>query len=288
MHERGLWPAGLLFVALIPCLVPDRTEAAPGPSFEELRERGRKAYRAKRFEEARDLWADAYALRLDDAETAADLALAYRHTEQNDQAIEANRDAIRLSSAGKLGADKARRIRRAAYYNLGKLRAKRDLKIGYDENDGPSTCLRVASEPWCARPMFVCGRIGATGSHDGGFDYTLARFALNRDAARIVEDGQLDPELDSWVHFGTEEDATHDRSDAASYDVTLDYESEARKPMPGEADVVFARESSGCEVVHVDACARRLGLYCAWGSWEEGVTDKGHAKAVELTFARKR
>jgi hypothetical protein len=39
-------------------------------------------------------------------------------------------------------------------------------------------------------------------------------------------------------------------------------------------------------VVHVDACARRLGLYCEWGSWERGVTAKPRSRAVELTFAR--
>jgi hypothetical protein len=54
--------------------------------------------------------------------------------------------------------------------------------------------------------------------------------------------------------------------------------------MPGEADVTVAMENSGCAVVHVDACARRLGLYCEWSSWERGVTAKPRAKAVELLF----
>ena len=313
MREGGRWRAGVLCLAVAPCLLADRTDAAPAPPapaparpappaaavptpagaprFEDLRVRGRKAYRAQRFEEARDLWADAYSLRLDDAETAADLALAYQHTDQKDQAIATNRDAIRLSSSGKLGSDKARRIRRAAYYNLGTLGAKRELRIGYDDNpkdnDGPSTCLRVASEPGCAQPVFACGRVSATGGAFSRFDYTMARFALRREAARIVEDGQLIPAFESWVEFGFDADATHDRADAASYDVTLDVSSESRKPIPGEADGVYATENSGCDVVHVDACARRLGLYCAWGAWTEGVTDKGHAKGVELTFARK-
>ena len=110
MREGGRWRAGVLCLAVAPCLLADRTDAAPAPPapaparpappaaavpapagaprFEDLRVRGRKAYRAQRFEEARDLWADAYSLRLDDAETAADLALAYQHTDQKDQAID--------------------------------------------------------------------------------------------------------------------------------------------------------------------------------------------------------
>ena len=260
---------------------------APGaaPKFEDLRKRGRKAYRAQRFEDARDLWADAYALRSDDAETAADLALAYQHTSQNDLAIGLNRDAIRLASSGKLGSDKARRIRRAAYYNLGKLEAGRKLEFGKN-NDGPSSCIRIDSEPGCARPVFACGHEGEMGGMDGHLDYSIARFALTRAGSRIVEDGELPPELDSWVPFGYDEGETHDRSDAPAYDVTLSVESASREPSPGEADVTVATEGSGCAIVHVDACARRLGLYCAWDAWREGVTAKPRAKAVELTFAR--
>jgi len=59
------------------------------PTFSELRERGRRAYRAERFDEAREAWSAAAALQPKDAETAADLALALQHLRMTDEAIRA-------------------------------------------------------------------------------------------------------------------------------------------------------------------------------------------------------
>jgi hypothetical protein len=288
----------LLALAVLPVAVPDLSAAPPRPAahlaapasagtpkFAELRDGGRRAYQAERFDEALQLWSAAAALKPDDVETVADLALAFQHLRMTDEAIKANRDAIRLASSARGGGDRARRIRRAAYYNLGKLKAVRAIQF-IDDSDGPSSCVRLESEPGCPRPVFACGRTGATGGRDGGWDYTAARFALDRETARIVEDNEFVAAFDSWVPFGDDQETTHDRSDAPSYDVTLELSSETREPMPGEADVPVVRENSGCAVVHVDACARRLGLYCEWTSWERGVTAKPRARAVELTFAR--
>lgn len=266
--------------------VPGAAPAVTGTSnFSELRERGRRAYRADRFDEARDLWTAAAALRPRDAEVAADLALAFQHLGMTDEAIRANRDAIRRASALRGSGERALRIRRAAYFNLGKLKAARTLSFT-EENDGPSSCISLASEEGCTRPVFACGRTGAIGGHDGRFDYTAARFALDRETARIVEDDRVVDAFESWADFGYEADQTRDRSDAPQYDVTLELSSQTREPMPGEADATVATEDIGCAVVHVDACARRLGLYCEWASWNRGVTAKPRAKAVELTFAR--
>jgi hypothetical protein len=199
------------------------------------------------------------------------------------KAIEADRAAIRSSST-KRGAE-ALRIRRAAYLDLGKLEAGRALSLA-TENDGPSACVRLTSDPPCRRPLFACGRIGANDGVDGRTDYTAARFALDREAARVVEDSELIPAFETWPNLGYEEAETHDRSDAVSYDVTLAFSSDVRKPMVGEAAMTVAEEYQQCVVVHVDACARRLGLYCEWDSWREGTTAPTRAKAVELTFAR--
>jgi hypothetical protein len=294
-RSKRVWALALVSIALA---IVGRSAAAPAPavplaapavtgasSFSELRERGRRAYRAQRFDEARELWSAAAALKPQDAETVADLALAFQHLSMNDEAIRANRDAIRLASTARGSGDRALRIRRAAYFNLGKLAAVRTISFD-KENDGPSSCVRLASEEGCPRPVFACGRTGATGGRDGTFDYTAARFALDRETARIVEDDRFVDAFDSWVDFGYAADQTRDRSDDSRYDVTLDFSSATREPMPGEADVTVATEDTGCAVVHVDACARRIGLYCAWASWERGVTAKPRAKAVELTFAR--
>jgi hypothetical protein len=265
---------------------PAATASPDGPpTFAELRERGRSAYGAERFDEARQFWSAASALQPSDAETVADLALAFQHLGMTDEAVHANRDAIRLAASLRGGGDRARRVRRAAYYNLGKLKAVRTLTFSVDA-DPPSSCVELASDAGCPRPVFACGRTGAIGDTDGRFDYTAARFALDRETAQIVEDHQLITEFESWAEFGYEVNETRDRSDAPFYDVTLALSSQTREPMPGEADVIVASEDRGCVVVHVDACARRVGLYCEWTSEQRGRTAKPRAKAVELTFAR--
>lgn len=298
MRHGRLRPPWVLVLAAIPwaAIGPNAAGAAPGvhlaatgliasPKFADLRERGRRAYREERFEEARRLWSAAAALKPNDAETVADLAVVFEHLGRTDDAIQANRDAIRLASALRGSGDRARRIRRAAFYNLGKLKAGRKLTFS-EGDDEPSSCVSLASESGCRQPVFACGRTGAMGGKDGRFDYTAARFALDRQTAQIAEDNQLVAEFESWVDFGSEEDATRDRSDASLYDVTLELSSQTREPLPGEADATVATKDAGCMIVHVDACARRLGLYCEWDSWERGVTAKPRSKAIELTFAR--
>jgi len=285
----------LIVLAVTLLCVPGRTaDAAPAASslavsakkatvnFSQLRERRRRAYRAGRFDEARELWSAAAALDPEDAETVADLAVAFQRLNAMDNAIQANRDAIRLASATRYPDDRARRIRRAAYFNLGKLRAGREI-LFIEDNDGPSSCTQLASNGSCAHPVFVCGRNGTTGGAHGGFDDTTARFALEHDVARIVSGAEIDPGLGGEV--GASPENTRDQSGAAAYDVTLALSSELREPMPGEPDVTVARQEGGCAVVHVDACTRRIGLYCEWRSWAKGVTAKATSKAVELTFA---
>lgn len=285
-----------IVLALALLCVPGRTgDAAPATSslavsakkatlnFAQLRERGRQAYLAGRFDEARELWSAAAALKPEDADTVADLAVAFQRLNATDYAIQANRDAIRLASAKGYADDRARRIRRAAYFNLGKLRAGRELLFNED-NDGPSSCTKLASHGACAHPMFVCGRNETTGGAHGGFDDTTARFALERNLARIVNGTEIAPGLGGEV--GASPENTRDQTGAPSYDVTLALSSESREPMPGEADVTVARDEGSCAVVHVDACTRRIGLYCEWRSWARGVTAKPISKAVELTFVR--
>jgi hypothetical protein len=235
---------------------PDLGHAAPaGPvtatgSFEQLRERGRRAYRAKKFGEARQLLSAASTMRPDDGEVLADLALCLQQLGMSDDAIAANRKAIRLASRDRAGrGPRARRIRRAAYFNLGKLGAGRALSLDGSLSDH-LTCLSLASEPDCARPLFVCG-----GSA-----------------------------FETYPDLGAAPQQTRDRSDADAYDITLALESEVRRPSPGEAAITVSQSSASCALVHADACSRRIGLYCEWDSWAEGVTSKPRAAAVELTF----
>jgi tetratricopeptide (TPR) repeat protein len=259
--------------------------AAPKPTFSALRERGRRAYRAQRFAEARDLFRAAAAMRPDDPDVVVDLALSLQHLGDSEAAIAANRTAIRLASTTKDGKpERARRARRAAYFNLGKLKAGRKLEPDPAEKED-LTCLALSSEAGCATSLAACVGSGVGGGNHWHQEFTAARFAPSRAVARTVEDDDTFHafRLD-YPGIGADPEHTHDQADAPYYDVTLSYYGANRRPAPDEADIDVSQEESTCTVVHVDACARRLGLYCTWGSWEEGVTAKPKAAAIELTF----
>jgi len=224
-------------------------------------------------------------LRPEDAEARVDLAVALSHVGERDEAIKANREAIRLASLGSRSADRRRRIRVAAYFNLGKLKSARQLSFAED-NDGPSTCTRLDSDADCAKPVFVCGRAGADGTAMGRTDFRMARFALTRGGARIADGRELLSPLEqgSSPDFGNDYEQTHDRADAPSYDVSLSFEYRGRKAEPEEGSIEVSWHVVECAIVHVNACGRRLGLYCEWSDWREGAEEKRAAKAVELTF----
>jgi hypothetical protein len=297
MHRTTLCRTVLRLLVAIPVLIAHRANAGPSATqtsapvlaealtFKELRERGQLAYRAKRFEDACAYWSKAAALRPEDAEVAADLALAFSRVGKIDQAIKANRDAIRLASSTTSDSGRGRRIRLGAYYNLGKLKAARSLSFG-EYNDGPSTCTQLVSEPGCSKPVFVCGRDGADGVAMVHTDFQMGRFALALEDARVADGHELVPPLESstWPEFGAAQARTGDRGDALSYDVTLSIEAQGREPAPEEGSIEVSSHFGTCAVVHVDACRRRLGLYCEWSDWRKGKDERKAAKAVELTF----
>jgi hypothetical protein len=55
-------------------------------------------------------------------------------------------------------------------------------------------------------------------------------------------------------------------------------------PDAHEGSIEVSSHLGTCAIVHVDACGRRLGLYCAWSDWQQGKQEKKSAKSVELTF----
>jgi tetratricopeptide (TPR) repeat protein len=250
------------------------------PTFAALRAKGLRAYRSKKFEEALDIFRAASALEPDDGDVLTEVALCLAQLKYDEDAIAANRAAIRLAAGA---SQRERRIRRAAYFNLGKLKAGRELTFAFAED---LTCHALASEAGCARTVEACGADGGNSGNRWSSHFTTARFALTRPVAKTADDD--DPFHKFWsdyAGFGASREATHDETGAPFYDVTLQYEAENRKPAEGEADVLESRQESSCAVVHVDACARRLGLYCEWDVHGEDPKAKPTAAAVELSFA---
>jgi len=256
--------------------------AAPSAkSFAALRRAGQRAYRARKFEKAAALFRASSSLRPDDGEVWLDLAMCLQHLSKADDAIAANREAIRLASRNDVaGSPRARRARRAAYFNLGKLAAARKL----DFPDDAATCAPLPSDLGCREIVFACGRTGAMGTADGHQDSTAARFSLDEPTARADDEGGVERVLDTWPDLGRSAESTKDAEGGWSYDVTLSLDSRSRQTIDGEPGVEVGSEEAACSVVHVDGCAGRLGLYCAWRSSRVGAKDESSEAAVELTF----
>lgn len=257
--------------------------AAPAAkSFADLRRAGQHAYRAHRFQEAEDLFRAASSMRPEDGEVRLDLAMCLQHLGKADDAIAANREAIRLASKREVaGSARARRTRKAGYFNLGKLAAGRKLDFSTDAG----TCASLRSDLDCREVVFACGRTGALGASDGHQDYTAARFSLDEPTARADDEGGVKQVLDIYPNLGGSPESTKDAKGEWSYDVTLSLDSQSRQTIDGEAGVEVGSEEAACSVVHVDGCAGRLGLYCAWQASRAGAKDESREAAVELTFA---
>jgi tetratricopeptide (TPR) repeat protein len=256
--------------------------AAPAKSFADLRRAGQEAYRANKFADAEALFRAASSMRPDDGEVWLDVAMCSQHLGKADEAVAANRQAIRLASKDDgAGSARRRRVRRAAYFNLGKLAATRKLEFPNEEG----TCMPLPSDLDCRRPIYACGRTSAFGVKDVHQDYTMARFALDQATASAEDQGGLKQVLDTYPELGASPESTKDAADGYFYGVTLSFYSQSRQTIDGEAGVEIGSTEATCLVVHVDGCARRLGIFCRWQTSSMEAKPRSRAAAIELTFA---
>jgi hypothetical protein len=221
-----------------------------------------RAFRGKRYRQACDLFVAAQVARPANAANMTDLALCLERAGDKEAAARANRYAIRLAEApGVVDEDKGRRrVRKAAYYNLGRLNPggwQRALVPDFD----------------CTRKVFADTRTGRTGGVRYLADFEVARFALDAETAALDAD---EYKLE-WPDLGADDSATDDAGGTMSYDVTLSLEEDFRDSQGDTQET----SSAGCQLVHSDGCSGHLGFSCAFAPRGE---DKARTRAIELTL----
>ena len=243
---------------------------AAGTRFTELRDRATKAFKAKRYKEACALYTEAQAAQPADAANMADLALCLQRAGDVDGAVKANQDAIRLASAPGAPAGKSLRVRKAAYYNLGRL----DWSIGVPRGSGGKAACDdlIEDGAGCKRPVHICARGGTTGGVRHLTDFVAARFALDEASARL---GDNEYRID-WPGMGDGGQAS-DQTDGDTYDVSIELSTELRD----ENGETYATSSGGCTLVHADGCTGHFGFACTWQESNDG---KPQRTAVEMTL----
>ena len=107
----------------------------------ELRERATRAYRAKDYREACELFASAVKLAPAHADLRDELGLCLARLGRKQDALAAHWHAV---SAGGL------ETRRRAYFNLSSLGVELTPPA-------PGVCAPLAAPPWCARTLHACG-----------------------------------------------------------------------------------------------------------------------------------
>jgi len=252
------WPSGRPLAA--PAVLPPPAE----PRFVELHARATRAFRGKHFKEACALFADAQRARPADAANMADLALCLQRLGDDDGAARANRYAIRLASVPDTPDDATRlRVRKSAYYNLGRLAR------------GDTFFAALVSEFGCQHSVFDARYDGTTGGIHYLADYEIARFALDQ---HEVVPFQEDEYRSDWPQIGSDETATADAAGETSYDVTLSVTENFRDDQ-GETQ---ASDTAGCALVFADGCSGHLGFDCSF----EDRDGNQSSRVIELTLAR--
>lgn len=257
-------PAGSTAPAPVPRVLDRALPANDKTSVHSLKRRALRAFRAKRYEQACDLFAQAQNRVPHDSANLGDLGLCLQRAGQAGLAEVVDRHALALA-AGTSEADS--KVRHAVYHNLALLGVKQKLDFA------KSTCLELPSDsPGCDRPIHVCGSYGSYGMDTRVFigSFTVARFALTRGAADL---GDIDPL--TWPELGAAEGETTDRRGAPSYDVTLSFDADNRDSNYGTVSQDFAE----CSVIHIEGCGGRVALAC---SWHDADSKGSQNKIIEL------
>ena len=252
----------------------------PKPSaaanFATLKRRALSAFRAKRYREACDLFAQAQAYKPKDTFNLGELGLCQARAEEDYYAAFIDRYALWLdfalerSSSG----NHDTRARQAIYYNLAQLdKGKKDFVALADPD-----CVAWQSDALgCSKPIFSCAKDGSYGMDTRVMitTFKVARFALTADDAKLESFDGI-----SWPQFGTSPDETYSRADQPSYDVTISCDADGRD---GNYNTV-SDETSECYVMYADGCSGRLALHCTWKDTRS--SDPAISKVIELEFTQ--
>jgi len=219
------------------------------PSVTGLKRAALKAFRAKRYAEACDLFARVQNLTPTDVANLGDLGFCKQRLGDTADALVIDRYALELTASA--SAEHAR-LRQAVYYNLAQLDTKKPVSFAKE------ACTQLESDtPSCKKPIYVCGIDGTFGINTrfGITTFTAARFALTSAAADASDLDQL-----TWPTLGADADTTSDQDGAASYDVSLRVDRDQRD---GNYRTI-SEPTASCDVIYSDGCSARVALVCEW------------------------
>lgn len=262
--------------------------AKPGPPPASVRRaqllkvRANGLYRARRYRQACDLYADCARLDLRDADARNDMAACYRKLGLKDSALACAREALRLADAGLASAD-------TAAWSFPDLRARKNAYFLLDQLGSPMPAPKpgqcetwTASEGECRDRIRVCAERGsrpAAGKTSRWDILRVSAFPLKalfayeeveasesvpRPQTRDMESASIDgvPEAFSlWLN----------RDSAVTIPLGESLEN-ADPACSGTACGGLEKELSECRILHFDACAGVIGLACAYQ--EDGGSDR--------------
>jgi hypothetical protein len=237
------------------------------PSVAGLKRAALNAFRAKRYAEACDLFAQVQNLTPLDLANLGDLGFCKQRAGDTADALVIDRYALELAVSN---STEHVRLRSAVYHNLAQLDAKKPLDFAKEP------CVELESDvPSCKKAIYVCGIDGTYGMNTrfGITTFTAARFALTSALANASE---LDPV--NWPSLGADPDTTSDQDDAASYDISLRVDRDQRD---GNYKTV-SEPTASCDVIYSDGCSGRVVLVCEWSDATTNAAPE--RKIVELAL----
>ena len=291
--RRRRWRAGVLCLAVAPaCSRTERTPPRPHPPPHaphhprcRPRSRGRAQVRTCACAGGRPIArsasrrraisrADAYSLRLDDAEPRQTSPSPTSARTRRDRRSRPTATRSRLSSSGKLGRDKARRIRRAAYYDLGTLERGASSDRIRRQPQGqrrPLDLPAVASEPGCAQP---CSPAAGSAPREARSVASTPRWPVRPPSRGGAHRGGRP--ADAAFEAGSSSASTRTRRTTGGRGFVRRHAGRVvrvAEANPGEADGVTpprtaAATSSTSTPAPAASASTRL------GAWTEGVTDR--------------
>jgi hypothetical protein len=235
-----------------------------------LRSDADKAYRAKDYAKACELFARARDEAPRDGAAWADLGLCLGKLGKRTQAIAATRRAIEMGDA---------RTRLNAYFNLAALRAALhvpEAKVDAESSIAPvPACLALPAARGCAKEVFACSRFVSTGGT--GVNGMEASLVFGTDEAALEEfargPGEAAPRFVDLSMMSYEQDKCRlidicgfpeceEEPAADAEQCKAAFEEECQQKMRGCSSAPVYKKKR-CVVVHADACSGRVGVVCA-------------------------
>jgi hypothetical protein len=239
-----------------------------------LKVRANGFYRARKYGDARDLYAVCARLDPGDADALNDLADCHLKLGSRDSALACARAALHLAGRGLAGGDTASwsfpdlRARKNAYFLLDRLGARMPApKPGRCETWAPA-------EGDCRAQLRVCAERGSRPGPDGTLRWDILRAGVSGLRALFTYDevetpSQVPrPELRDMealsIGGAPESQARWLNRDSAATLPMGEFLETADPACAGPACGNLEREGVGCRILHFDPCAGVIGMACAY------------------------